>query len=476
MKASRLGIVAGVLALAGLSLALPFSPYFDPWGWLVWGRELAELDLDTSGGPSWKPLAVMITTLLAPSGDAAPALWLVAARSGWILAPLLAAVLAARLTPRLGRGERLAAGALAAAGVLLLNDPFTAWARQFAGGLAEPLLVAIVLGAVERCLAGRLTQAFALGLAAALLRPEAWPLLGVFALWAWRRGAIGRPVLAGGLLAVALLWAIPDLLGSGSPLTAAERARDPADVSLGEGLESLGRSFELVLWGLWAGAAVGLSRALRDRDRPPVLIAALAAGWIGVVALMAAAGFAGLPRFSAPAAALVCVLGAVGIVELVDEARGARWLAGRLRALGLGSLITRARYRQVVTAAALATLLGIAVGAQGAARLADLPGELRAARAFDRRVGDLRQLTGGPEGLPLLACGSVATSDLYTQTTLAWLLERPIAEIGVRVRSAPERGLIVILEPGPAAAAEAARERGEAVASSGPWTAYAVGC
>ena len=173
---------------------------------------------------------------------------------------MLAGVLAARLVPRLSPAERWAAGGLAAAGVLLLDDSFTSWARQFAGGLAEPLLVALVLGAVERGLAGRLGQAYALGVAAALIRPEAWPLLAVFAIWLWRREAVDRRAIAGGAVLVAALWAVPDLVGSGSPLTGAERARDPGDVSISEGIESLGRSFDLVLAGLWAGAVLALVR------------------------------------------------------------------------------------------------------------------------------------------------------------------------------------------------------------------------
>jgi hypothetical protein len=32
----------------------------------VWGRELAPLDLDTTGGPSWKSLPVVFTAAVAP--------------------------------------------------------------------------------------------------------------------------------------------------------------------------------------------------------------------------------------------------------------------------------------------------------------------------------------------------------------------------------------------------------------------------
>ena len=56
--------------------------------------------LDTSSGPSWKPFPVVFTTPLAPLGDAAPALWLVVARAGGLLALAGAFALATRLGGR----------------------------------------------------------------------------------------------------------------------------------------------------------------------------------------------------------------------------------------------------------------------------------------------------------------------------------------------------------------------------------------
>ena len=83
-------LIGGCLVLAALSLLLPSEPSYDPSAWLVWGRELAHFQLDTTGGPSWKPLPVAFTTLVAPLGELdrglPPALWLVVARAGALLA------------------------------------------------------------------------------------------------------------------------------------------------------------------------------------------------------------------------------------------------------------------------------------------------------------------------------------------------------------------------------------------------------
>src|ERR671914_392193 len=64
-----LRLSAACLALASLSLVLPSEPSYDPWAWLVWGRELAHFELDTAGGPSWKPLPVALLALASPWGD-----------------------------------------------------------------------------------------------------------------------------------------------------------------------------------------------------------------------------------------------------------------------------------------------------------------------------------------------------------------------------------------------------------------------
>ena len=171
-------LVLGCLVLAALSLLLPSTPTYDPWAWIGWGREITELDLNTRTGPSWKPLPVLFTTLFAPAGDAAPWLWLVVGRAGALLSLVMAWRLASRLA---GPRYALAAGAVAALALVLSED----WLRNSALGNSEPLLVALALLAVERHLDGRSDHALLLGFAAGLLRPEVWPFLGLYGLWAW---------------------------------------------------------------------------------------------------------------------------------------------------------------------------------------------------------------------------------------------------------------------------------------------------
>lgn len=463
----------GIGALALLSLLAPFEPMYDPWAWLVWGRELAHLDLDTSAGPSWKPLPAIIDIAAAPTGGFAPQLWLAVARAGWLAAVALAWALAARLVfpdrlssglarwfaPRRVRRAQILAGATAALGVVLLYDPFTAWTRQFAGGLSEPLLVALVLGAIERELAARRGQALALAAAAALLRPEAWPFLALYGFWLWRSDPSLRRWLVVAALAVPLLWLIPDLAGSGDPLTGAERARGGDEGPLIEGLDALWRSFNLVLAGLWVCAGWATYTAWRERERRIVVLAVGALAWVAVVVVLALAGYAGLPRFAAPAGAIVCVLGGVGLVRMIAAVDGLRASDPRRR-------------RALAAAAAVAAALVL----QGAVRAADVPGVLDDAAAYGDHVDGLAELVEelGPQRAR--SCRAATTTDFLTQTALAWELDVPLSGVALRVETAPPSGTAFVDAGAPLPARAAVRAEGDELARHSGWSAYAISC
>ncbi|MDQ2630539.1 MAG: hypothetical protein M3Y75_06140, partial [Actinomycetota bacterium] len=314
MSLSPRWAVASALVLAAVSLALPYWPVYDPWAWLVWGRELAGGGLETAAGPSWKPLPVLIDAPLSLLGDAAPKAWLLVARTGWFSAALLAGLLAARLSGD-GTGRwRWVAAAIAAGSVALTGDAFTPPLRQFTGGLSEPLLVALVLGAIWAALDERPGLALGLGTAAALLRPECWPFLALFAYFATKERPRLRPAAILVAVLVPLAWFVPDIAGAGNPLEGGETARgtdfEPLDF-----FAVLWRTLAAPLAAAWLGLALLLWRERDELDRPLAILLAGAAAWALLVAVMAIGGFAGLPRFLAPATALAAVLGAVGIAR-----------------------------------------------------------------------------------------------------------------------------------------------------------------
>src|SRR3954468_1397607 len=95
----RLALIAGsCLVVSALSLLGPHAPTYDPWAWLIWGRQIASGHLDTVAGPSWKPLPVIFTSLFSLVHSAwSPDLWLVVARAAGLLSLLLAFRLGRRL-------------------------------------------------------------------------------------------------------------------------------------------------------------------------------------------------------------------------------------------------------------------------------------------------------------------------------------------------------------------------------------------
>src|SRR5436190_8911047 len=209
-------LVLGCFAIAALSLAGPSVPTQDSWSWIVWGREVAHLSLDTTAGSSWKPLPVLFTTPFSVFGHIAPELWLLVARAGGLLAVLFAYRIAARLA---GPPLAIVAGAVAAVSMASAD-----WVRYLAHGNVEPLSAGLVLGAIDRHLDGHRVQAVVLGMLAALGRPELFPFLLVYAIWALRRGeARPAPVIAL-LLVVPVLWLGGDWWGSGDPFSGGKKA------------------------------------------------------------------------------------------------------------------------------------------------------------------------------------------------------------------------------------------------------------
>ena len=448
-------VIGACLALAAASLALPADPVYDAWAWLVWGRELTGPGLDLTSGPSWKPLAVGITAVLSLAGDAAPQLWLVLVRAAWLLALVLVGRLAYVLTVGHARRERVAAAAFASLSLLLALDPVTAWLRQGAQGMSEPLLVALVLCAVHAGIDGRVRSALSLGALAALLRPEVWPLLAAYGLWCWRREPASRPLTVALGLAIPALWFGPELLAAGDALGGAERAQRGDDGALHAVAEVAQRALALPLLAAWPLAVLAAASCAAKRRARGLLAGALA--WIAVVALMAAAGdFAGLPRFMAPAAAVVGVLGGVGLARLLALAR-ARKLRPALPTLALAGLL-----------------------AAVALQLAPRAEQLREALQVTVRVGQsherLRALVHAVGSDALLRCGDLATSDVLVRTALAWELDAPLADVVSFGRVPHQSGAFVIGPQAPWPLRLSIAGRAVLLARRGEWRAYSLDC
>ena len=395
---AELVLVGVCLALAAVSLLLPAALSFDPWAWLVWGREAGRLTLDTTGGPSWKPLPVLVTTVLAPFGDLAVPLWMVISRAGAFFAVAATYRLASRVAGTM-------AGVIAAGLLLLTPDGDPRFLRLVGEGHVAPWSVAFILFAVDSHLDRRWSRVLVLGWCAALLRPEAWPFLGLYAVWLWSRHPGERRLVAATLASIPVLWFGGDWWGSGDPLHGADAAQVAADDSVGARLvQSLEVLVAVVVAPAWAAAGAGVVSARRRGERAVLAVTGGALGWAAVVVIMATVlGYAALSRFFLPVAAVVCVLAGVGVVRsfLALRRHGQLVLAGCLAVLAVGLAVPRI--------AGVVPVLD-AVGERG--RIED---------DLDRVI----ELAGGAE--VLAACGEVAVEGTgLLRTSVAWKLDLPL--------------------------------------------------
>lgn len=401
---SALAIAAAIsLVLALASLALPSGLGYDPYAWLLWGRDLAHLGLSVDGtGTSWKPLPALVDALLAPLGHNASYGWIAVSRAGALFAIFMTGRVAWRLAPS---GFRPLAAAVAAAALVLIHQ----WVRIEAVGNSEGLMIAFMLLAVDRHLDRRYGQSLAWMVAAGMIRVEVWPFLGAYALWlAWRsRGWMRLAPVAGTLLAP-VLWFGGDWVGSGHLTTAADRALVPIPGSAGASahpaLAVASEALTMVPLPAWIAITAGLAAAIvRRRFTPVVALTACAVVWTSVVAVMAERGYGGLPRFVFGASALEAVAAGIG------AAVGAAWLArGNRAAVGALSAVAIAAFALGSTPDA--RLLPRA--AAGIDQIADTDSELNAAVAS----------AGGPAAV--MRCGT-PSAPWYTVTAIAWDLGVP---------------------------------------------------
>jgi hypothetical protein len=423
--------IAACIGIAALSLLLPSEPSYDPWAWFVWAREITQGELDTHGGPSWKPLPVALLAVAAPFGDELPvALWVVVARAG----ALLALVLAFRLAARLTGGSwilRALAGAIAVVALASTPDWF-----QFAAHASEaPLAVALMLWAILRHIDGSRGQVVVLGTLACLLRPELFPFLALYALWLWRAEPGLRLLVAALMVAIPLVWLVPDWIGSGNPLDGGSQARSEPEWSLSHAERPWLRALERVHnhggLALELIAAAAVAAALVRRQWAVLALALAAAAEAGLYVAMTQAGFSGNPRYVLPALVLLSVLAGIGAARTaeVGGALAAHAVSGLRRSVAAGS---------PGRAAAAARLAGAALCLVAVALIArplvdDRQGRLEfEVREVGRRM-DLQQglmrvvgVAGGAEALR--AFGSV-TTNRSLHTRLAWELGYPIQDV-----------------------------------------------
>jgi hypothetical protein len=449
-----LGLAIAALVIAALSLLIPSTPSYDPWAWLVWGREILHINLQTTGGPSWKPLPVLFTTIFSIFGKAEPDLWLVVARAGALMAVAMVFKLSYRLTRQIGsrftedpddldrfsiRGPALLAGLIAAIGLTFSGG----FISDNALGYSEGLMAAFVLIALERHMEGKPRQAFALGFFAALDRPEIWLFWGPYGLWLFWKDPGARKLVIGLFALIPVLWFLPEYWGSGHFLRGVSRAQHPRSNSPAFAkcpfcTELVDHAWPTILLRIKVVAAllVGVAGAdlwLRWRSRPAGAVAsardraegvACAAGvlglaWFVVIAVMTQVGFSGNNRYLVLGSALVEIAGAVGwgwaAQELGNGLR--RWSPGGGRSPGRARSQLSSWIGVGVLSAAF-VLLPSFVGSN----LIDIQRTHRALIYQAHLRQDVTRIVAKAGGSSkLLACGSVMTEG-FQVPMVAWTL------------------------------------------------------
>jgi len=471
--------LAGIsLILAVASLHWPSTPSYDPWSWLIWGREIhnwitgsgppPNQALHIAGGSSWKPLPVIFTTVFAFAGSAQPNLWLVVARAGAVLTVLVSAKLAMRITWNLVSRDGDNAGwsgtwfdrfvaaapvAFAGAAALVCTAFTPSYPLNMLVGYSEGVMTAAFLIACERAWDGHHRQAFVLGIIPCLDRPEVWPVWGLYGLWLMWRDRDARMLVIGLAILMLACWLIPQKLGGGSvsglvnhPLqnhskTSAVFASFPFWSELAyklwplvlERLEiaSLIMIFTTAFLVIRTrrGGASWLDALRRHRA---AVAAAIAGGfgfiwWLGISA-ETQEGFAGNPRYAVIGVMLVCISGAAaygwactGLARLAGT--GLRRLSQRRPDTRMLTASWKAR---VTATTAFMVLIFLFVPNWFAHRMpsvASIRDEARYEAQLREGMAYLIDDYGGPQ--KVVQCGSMMANNLQL-TMLAWYIDEPI--------------------------------------------------
>ena len=425
-------IAAGMLVLSLLVvLWAKTRPGYDPYGWLVWGRQTILGHLDTNAAPSWKPLPYLFTLPYALFGHYQLWLWMVTSVAISLSGVIFAARIAYKLTdaPPERRWAAYVAGAFAGAALLGITD----YMHYVLSAQSDPLIVSLCLGAVDCHLSKRPRWAFGLLVLAALGRPEVWPFIAAYAIWAWIKvPAMRWMVVAGAVVVLALWFGVPGLT-SRSFFQAGSNALGSGRAIHGNKVTGIiSRFFGLHETSLELLALLSVGLAVVHRDRATLVLAGAAVGWVIVEIAFALHGWPGVPRYMFPAAAAMVVVAGVGVGRLLTQPPR---VSSALGVVGL-----------VLVAAAVISLVPPALS-----DARDEHKDLVAQRARTKEIGQLtgviRRLGGAAR---LRGCGEPLTRLEY-QSILARTLDVNVATVGFKYGPAVASDRpIVLFSPVPA--------------------------
>src|SRR3954471_5496923 len=339
-----------LLAIAALIafVVYPTFPNYDSYYSMLWAREalhLQPLSFDGYRTPTEHPLAIVIAIPLVLLGEGGDRVLVFISVASMV-------VLAAGMY-RLGRLSfgPLVGGVAAALVCTRFDFPFLA----VRGYIDIPYLALVVwAAALELARPRRGLPVFLMLTAAALLRPEAWILIGLYWLWfAWKapwRARIGYAALA----AVGpVAWALLDWRVTGDPLFSLHHTGDTAEeLGRASGLGAVPQATQnflvrldklpVVLGGI-VGALLGYWVAPRRSVMPTVLFISGVMTFVAV----AVAGLSVIQRYLLVPSLMVMVFCGVALAGWTMLRRGSRlrlaWAIGAAALVVFGAVFTLLR-------------------------------------------------------------------------------------------------------------------------------------
>ena len=422
-------VIVSTLALVVVSTLIILwartRPGFDPYGWLVWGRQTVAGNLDTNAAPSWKPLPYLFTAPFGLFGHYQLWLWMITS----LAVSLSGAVFAGRIAYRLTgadperRYAAYAAGAFAGLGLLGLSDYW----HYMLSAQSDPMIVALCLAAIDCHLSRRPRWAFVLGALAGLGRPEVWLFLGAYSIWAWLKVPSMRWLIVAGIVAMLLLWFGIPALTSRSAFVAGSNA-----LGSGRRLRSdrvfgtIGRFLDLNPTVLELTALLAVALAAVRRDRVTLALAAGICVWVMIEIAFSLHGWPGLGRYMFVPAAVLIALAGVAVGRLLADPPG-------LARVGVWAGVALV---VVIVASLIPPALSHARDAHRDIRVQ----RVRTAQ-IDKLSGTVARY-GGPARFE--PCGEPLTRLEY-QTILAWILHDNVARVGYKYGPAIASGRPVVL-------------------------------
>ncbi len=313
------------LAVVAVSLAIVIwartRPGYDPYGWLVWGYQTLHLSLNLGGAPSWKPLPYIFTVPYALFGHFALWLWMVTAVSISLAGPIFAGRIAYRLVgvDDAPRYPAIAAAIVGGLAVLAIE----AYAHYILSVQSDPMIVTLCLAAVDCHLARRPRWAFALLVLAALGRPETWPFLAIYSIWAWREIPSMRVLLYVGLALVPILWFGVPTITNHRPLLAGQLAElSPHELHQNKIVGTVQRFLDLQFFPIKLAALIAVAIAAYRRDRIVLILAGAGVLWVVIEIAFVLHGWPGVQRYMFEPAGVTAVLAGIAVGWILKLAPG----------------------------------------------------------------------------------------------------------------------------------------------------------